>query len=219
MGRGLFFVFEGIDGSGKTTQARLLAEALRRRGLEVVLTREPSEGSLGIWLRRYLALSPRRLSPEVELAWFMADRREHVENLIRPALAQGKTVISDRYFYSSMAYQGALGLDPEEILAAHRDLVVEPDVVILLTLPLGEALARRRGQARQLSEGPAYLKRVAAIYDTLKGGTVRRINSLDSPENTHARVMQVVLEVLVRHGDERGRQPWPGNSQPSTSIP
>lgn len=219
MGRGFFIVLEGIDGSGKTTQARLLAEALRHEGYEVVLTREPSDGPLGRWLRRYLAGSPRRLSPELELAWFMADRREHVENLIRPALEHGKIVISDRYYCSSMAYQGALGLDPEEILAVHRDLVIEPDVVILLTLPLGEALARRRGQARQLSEGSAYLKRVAAIYDTLKGETVRRISSLDTPENTHARVMEVVLQALAVCAGKGGRGSWPRNSQPSTCIP
>lgn len=218
MGRGFFIVFEGIDGSGKTTQARLLAEALRRRGLEVVLTREPSDGPLGRWLRRYLAASPRRLSPELELAWFLADRREHVQNLIRPALEQGKIVISDRYYYSSVAYQGARGLDPEEILAAHRDFAPKPDVVILLTLPLAEAAARRRSRSAQVSEGWAYLKRVAAIYNSFAGRPFFRVSSLDTPENIHARVMEVVLEVLVRHGGEGGRQPWPRNPRPSTST-
>lgn len=126
MGRGFFIVLEGIDGSGKTTQARWLAEALRQKGYEVVLTREPSDGPLGRRLRRYLAASPRRLSSELELAWFLADRRDHVETIIRPALEQGKVVISDRYYYSSAAYQGARGLDPEAILRLNEAFAPGP---------------------------------------------------------------------------------------------
>lgn len=202
MGRGFFIVLEGIDGSGKTTQARLLAETLRHRGYEVALTREPSDGPLGIWLRRYLASSPRRLSPEVELAWFLADRREHVEKIIRPALAEGKIVISDRYYYSSAAYQGARGLDPEAIIALNEAFAPQPDLVFLLELPVAEAL-RRRQQAtgvRQLSESREYLERVQACYEQLQRPHLVRLNALLPIEEVHRHLVAFSLTALKRAG-------------------
>lgn len=201
MGRGFFIVLEGVDGSGKTTQARLLAEALKLRGFEVVLTQEPSKGPTGQKIREYLGGPARHLRPEEEMALFMADRREHVEKVIRPALAQEKIVISDRYYYSSAAYQGALGLDPEEILAAHRDFAPEPDLVIFLTLSLAEAAARRRGKASQVSEELAYLERVAAIYDTFQASHLHRVDAAGQVEETQAKVLAVTLKALQGQGD------------------
>lgn len=202
MGRGFFIVLEGIDGSGKTTQARWLAEALRQKGYEVVLTREPSDGPLGRRLRRYLAASPRRLSSELELAWFLADRRDHVETIIRPALEQGKVVISDRYYYSSAAYQGARGLDPEAILRLNEAFAPRPDLVLLLEVPVAEAL-RRRGQMHgppQLSEAREYLERVQASYRRLGGGTVHRLDGGLPPESVHRRLLELTVAALRRAG-------------------
>ncbi|MBU4231991.1 MAG: dTMP kinase, partial [Proteobacteria bacterium] len=113
---GVLLALEGVDGCGKSTQAGLLATALRERGLEVVLTCEPTDGPLGQQIREYFQGPTRYLSAKEELNLFMADRREHVEKVINPALAEGKIVITDRYYYSSVAYQGALGLDPDRIL-------------------------------------------------------------------------------------------------------
>ena len=109
----MLIVFEGIDGTGKSTQVRLLAQALEERGLTVVTSREPTDGPFGQKLR--LSMITGRLSPEEELALFHEDRRDHVEHLILPALEAGKVVILDRYFFSTMAYQGARGFDDGSI--------------------------------------------------------------------------------------------------------
>jgi dTMP kinase len=201
MGRGFFIVLEGVDRSGKTTQARLLAEALRLRGFEVVLTQEPSEGATGKKIRDYLAGPTRHLRPEEELALFMADRREHVARVIGPALSQNKVVISDRYYFSSAAYQGALGLDPEQILAAHQEFAPQPNLVIFLTLPVAETATRRRGKPSQVSEDLAYLERVAAIYDVFRGAHLHRVDAAGAIEETHAKVLAVTLEAIRQQGD------------------
>jgi dTMP kinase len=206
MGRGFFIVLEGVDGAGKTTQARLLAEALEKRGYQAVLTREPSDGPIGAKIRDYLKGPARHLTAEEELALFMADRREHVETVIRPALEQGLVVISDRYYFSSAAYQGALGLDPTRILADHEPFAPTPDLVIFFHLPPAAALARRRGQPSQVSESPAYLEKVAAVYATFQGPRLHHINAAASVAEVHARVRAVTLKALESRPEFKGRR-------------
>jgi dTMP kinase len=196
---GALLALEGIDGSGKTTQADLLAGALKRRGLTVVLTREPSFGPAGQRLRRYLSGPTRHLSPAEELALFVTDRREHVARVIRPALATGHVVISDRYYYSSAAYQGALGLDPARILAENEVFAPRPHLVFILTLPPALAVARLSGspqRLRQVSEGQDYLEQVAAIYASLTGSHIHRVDAAASPEAIHAELLKITLKVL-----------------------
>ena len=199
MAAGVLLALEGVDGSGKTTQAHLLAEALRQRGLEVLLTREPTSGPAGERLRHYLAGPSRHLSPDEELALFLEDRREHVALVIRPALAEGKVVITDRYYYSSVAYQGALGLDPALILAANEAFAPRPHLVFILTLAPKLAVARL-GQSperqRQVSEGQDYLEQVAAIYASLTGPQIHRVDAASPPEIVHATLMGITLKVL-----------------------
>ena len=196
MGRGFFIVLEGVDGSGKSTQARLLAEALRKLDYQVVLTQEPSDGPTGRRIREYLRGESRHLSAGEELALFMTDRREHVDAVIRPALEQGLMVISDRYYYSSAAYQGALGIDVGWILAEHEDFAPSPDLVIFLTLAPAKALARRRDQARQVSESPEYLEQVAAIYKTFQGPDLHHVDAAGAVAETHAKVLTIILKAL-----------------------
>src|SRR4030042_6942583 len=112
----LFIVFEGIDGAGKSVQAKMLADHLQAVGIPLVLTAEPSEGPIG----RYIRSLKVRPEPVEEERLFTEDRRHHVQNVIIPALRRGATVICDRYIYSSAAYQGARGMDPEKILAENR---------------------------------------------------------------------------------------------------
>lgn len=197
--RGVFLALEGLDGVGKTTQAKLLAQALRSRGWRVVLTQEPTQGPDGQRLRQILQQGRRNLSPAEELALFIADRREHVTQVILPALAAGHMVITDRYYYSSLAYQGALGLDPEEIRRQHETFAPTPDLVIILTLPLPqilERLALRVNQPADAFEKAEYLEKVGKIYAAMSGPHLHCLDARGSAEEVQARLLTLVLERL-----------------------
>lgn len=150
---GLFITFEGIDGSGKSTQARLLAEHLRGQGREVVLTREPG-GSPGAEEIRALVLQgdPDRWSAQTELLLFTAARRDHLERTIRPALDAGKVVICDRFADSTRMYQGLSRGDLRQIVDQLHDLMigVEPDLTILIDMDPANGL--ERALSRQTAE-------------------------------------------------------------------
>jgi dTMP kinase len=151
--RGLFISFEGIDGSGKSTQARLLADHLRGLGHEVVLTREPG-GSPGAEEIRALVLQgdPDRWSAETEILLFTAARRDHLERTIRPAVAAGKIVICDRFADSTRMYQGLSRGDLRGVVDKLHDLMirVEPDLTVLIDMEPGQGLSR--ALARQTAE-------------------------------------------------------------------
>ena len=200
MAGGFLIALEGIDGAGKTTQARLLAEGLQARGYEVVLTREPSDGPAGRKLRGYLQGAGPRLSPLEELNLFMADRREHVAEVIRPALARGAIVVTDRYYYSSMAYQGARGLDSAWILAENEAFAPAPDLVFILVLvpALGLGRLKDRGASRQMTEARDYLQGVADIYQSLSGEHLYRLDAGLPVAELQALILQATLEALGR---------------------
>ena len=145
----MFVSFEGIDGSGKSTQARRLADALREKGHEVVLTREPG-GSPGAEEIRKLVLEgdPERWSPETELLLFTAARRDHLERLILPALAAGQSVSCDRFADSTRVYQGLRGPDLRQKVDMLLDLmfVREPDLTVLVDMDPEVGLARALGR-------------------------------------------------------------------------
>lgn len=151
--RGLFISFEGIDGSGKSTQARMLADRLRTQGLDPVLTREPG-GSPGAEEIRRLVLTgePGRWSAETEILLFTAARRDHLERTIRPALAAGRTVITDRFADSTRIYQGATRGDLRATVDRLHDLMIgiEPDLTFVIDMDPTDALAR--GLARRSGE-------------------------------------------------------------------
>lgn len=150
---GRLIVFEGCDGTGKSLQARLLAEALRRAGVNVLESAEPTRGPWGQKIRDALA-GGRRLAFADEMEAFLEDRREHQDRVLRPALAAGRTVVLDRYFYSTIAYQGARS--PERIADIERMAradVLSPDLV--LVLDLDPAVAAERIGIRALAHGRA----------------------------------------------------------------
>ncbi|WP_297480312.1 dTMP kinase, partial [Thermococcus sp.] len=147
---GIFIVLEGIDGAGKSTQAKLLKLWFEEKGYEVVLTKEPTDTPFGKLIRRLVLTGGRegiidgaKISHEAEALLFAADRAEHVDKLIKPALESGKVVISDRYFYSSLAYQWARGLDLDWLIDLNR-FAIRPDLVLLLDLPVKESMKRIR---------------------------------------------------------------------------
>lgn len=175
--QGLFVSFEGPEGAGKTTQARRLADDLRTEGYEVVLTREPGGTPLAEAIRELVlsqsAATEGSMSPSTEALLFTAARSDHVERVIRPALAEGKVVICDRFTGSTMAYQGGgRGLDSEALAAAQLLATdgLTPDLTLLLDLPVREGLARRfedrDGEApnRLDAETDAFHERVRATY-------------------------------------------------------
>ena len=152
-GAGRFISIEGIDGSGKSTQARLLAERLRAAGREVVLTREPG-GSPGAEEIRKLLVEgdPARWSPETEILLFTAARRDHLERTIAPELARGADVVCDRFADSTRVYQGTVRADLRQTVDALHRLMIgrEPDVTLIIDMDPGEAL--ERGLARRSGE-------------------------------------------------------------------
>jgi dTMP kinase len=196
--KGLLIAFEGIDGTGKTTQIELLAEVLRQRGLSVVATREPTDGQYGRKIRE-LYKNRKSVTPEEELALFLADRREHVAQVIAPALACGQVVLTDRYYYSTAAYQGAAGHDPQKIIAANELFAPMPDMVIIIEVPVSLGIHRVRnfrGEALNDFEQEETLARVAAIFADLKAPNIRRIDGTGSAETVHALIMENVTELF-----------------------
>ncbi len=162
---GRLIVFEGIDGSGKSTLAREVYRRLKEKELTVLLTREPSEGEWGKKIREHLAKGT-PLSPQAYAELFLRDRRDHAERLLVPALSQGKIVLCDRYYPSTLAYQGAEGLEIRELLRKNETVAPVPDLVVFMDLPEDAALKRieKSGRRREFFENPEKLKRVREIY-------------------------------------------------------
>ena len=196
--RGLLVVFEGIDGTGKTTQARLLAAALRAKGLEVVELREPTDGPHGREIRRLA--TDRRPDPPRERALFVADRKQDVEQNILPALRRGAVVLLDRYYFSTMAYQGARGIDPQVIRAENEAFAPKPDLLVILDLAVEEALRRveqGRRAAADAFEQAGSLERVKAIYDSLEDPFILRLDGAKPEKKIARRILRRVEAVMA----------------------
>lgn len=195
---GRLIAFEGIDGTGKTTQIALLAQVLRQRGLSVVATREPTAGQYGRRIRE-LYKNRQSVTPEEELALFLADRREHVAQVIAPALACGQVVLTDRYYYSTAAYQGAAGHDPQKIIAANELFAPVPDMVIMLEAPVSLGVHRvqkLRGETLNDFEQEETLLRVARIFADLKDRNIRRLDGTGDAAAVHALIMKNIAELF-----------------------
>jgi len=178
----VFVTFEGIDGSGKTTQARLLAERLEREGVDVVLTREPGGTPLGEAVRD-LVLHGEHVAPWAEVALYAAARAQHVDQVIRPALERGATVVCDRYVDSSAAYQGgARRLGVDTVLELNRTVVggLMPDRTVLVEISPETAAARvGRSGDRIERDGVALWARAAEAYRDLAARDRRRYVVVD----------------------------------------
>lgn len=202
--RGILIAFEGIDGTGKSTQIGLLADYLSAKGHEVVATREPTDGPYGRKIRSLFA-NRHHLTPEEELSLFMADRREHVRELLLPALAEGKIVLTDRYYFSTAAYQGAAGHDPHRIIAENEEFAPIPDLVLLLTLTPAESVDRirnLRGESLNDFEQEDVLTRVAAIFAGFKMSYIAKVDAAVSPDKVHQEIVARVEEMLTGVNDD-----------------
>ena len=194
----MLIVFEGIDGTGKSTQVQLLAKALEGRGHTVVTSYEPTNGPIGKKLRESMIHG--RLSPIEELGLFHDDRRDHVQSLIAPALSRGEDVILDRYYFSTMAYQGARGFDASEIREKNESFAPVPDLVILMEVPISMAIERigARDGSTNTFEKKENLEACDAIFRTLTDPFIHRVDATQSPEAIHQEILEIVLNPSPR---------------------
>ncbi len=192
---GIIIAIEGIDGTGKSTQARRLAEWFAAQGREVELSHEPTDGPWGRKLRESAATG--RLSPQDELDYFLKDRAQHVAERIAPALAAGKVVILDRYYFSSMAYQGCRGFDPAEIRRLNEAIAPVPDLLLVLDVEVDVGLSRirARGDTANEFEKRDSLQRCREIFLSLKDESFVRIIPSDATlDEVASRIQQAVRQ-------------------------
>ena len=212
---GTFITFEGIDGSGKSTQLRLLGNFLRANGCDALLTREPGGTQLGLRLRAALLDAMEEVDPLTELLVFAADRAQHVRRMLRPALEAGRIVFSDRYADATVAYQGAgRGFAPE-LIAQIVQLATEglkPDLTLLFDVSIKESTNRttRRSTSKSSSardrldiENADFHTRVRDAYLQIALAEPERVKLIDSSgpvEKTHERVKEVIIPFLKSRG-------------------
>ncbi|MBS3819191.1 dTMP kinase [bacterium] len=196
--RGVLIVLEGIDGSGKTTQARMLLDKLQKKEVEAVYLQEPSESKWGQEIKKKAAVK-NSLSPEEELDLFLKDRKENVEKNIKPALKKNQVVILDRYYFSTMAYQGAKGIDLQLIRKKNEEIIVPPDLIFVLDINAQNGLRRLQNRKKDLLfERTDYLVKVRKIFQSFQGENFIHIDAQKDKENIHREILRVVVRYLTR---------------------
>ena len=192
--RGAFIVIEGLDGSGKSTQAKMLAAALRKE-YDVVCTVEPSRGAIGRFIRNRILFERFRPSASVEALLFAADRIDHVQREVAPALAEGRVVISDRYLYSSLAYQGSAGLSLDWIQTINVHSL-KPDLALFIDVSPEVVLGRLR-RKKSVMETLEIQQKVRSIYlRYAEKGELAKIEGGNSKKTVARDVLAVVCAFL-----------------------
>ena len=193
--KGIFVVIEGLDGSGKTTQANLLAKKLSQN-YSVMLTAEPSQGKIGTFIREGCLYEDKRLPIEAEALLFAADRIEHMQKEIKPALDKGKLVICDRYIYSSLAYQGSEGLSLDWIRTINAR-ALQPDFSIFIDVAPERVLERLR-RKKSVMETLDTQKKVRDVYlEFVKKGELLRVDG-DKPKGVVADELYLKVSGLFK---------------------
>lgn len=197
--KGLLIVFEGIDGTGKSTQIDLLAQHLRNRNYPIVTTREPTNGQYGKRIRE-LYSNRKDFTKEDELDLFLNDRKEHVENLIQPALSEKKIILCDRYFLSTAAYQGVVGFNPNEILE-RNSFAPDPDIALLFVIPpvLSAQRIASRGDTLNDFERLEELRKVSELFLSLQMPYIVNIDASETIAKIHEKVVDIVTDLLNRN--------------------
>lgn len=190
--QGAFICVEGLDASGKTTQTKLLVRSLRKKGFDAVYTTEPSRGRIGRLIRRHILTGDTRLSVVFEALVFAADRIDHLEHEVLPALEEKKIVVSDRYLYSSLAYQGAAGLDLKWIEEINK-WVDKPDLTLYIDIP-PEVVLKRLRRKKSVMETLQNQQHVRDIYLKLVKAHGLCVVDGNKPK---AKVAQEILESVI----------------------
>lgn len=192
--KGAFICIEGLDGCGKTTQAKMLAKKLEKSH-KAVYTTEPSRGKIGTFIRNRCLYGEKRLSTVVEALLFAADRVEHVENEVLPALREGRLVISDRYVYSSLAYQGAADLSIEWIEKVNEH-ALKPDLAVFIDVD-PKIVMRRLKPKRSVMENMETLQKVRDVYlKFVAKGELVRLDGNRAEDEVAEALSAVVLKFL-----------------------
>ena len=198
MKQGTLIVFEGIDGTGKSTQCGLLAKSLSEMQVPNIAFAEPTRGTWGMKIRKLLSDGRQGISPQEELSWFINDRKEDIEKNIMPALKENKVVLMDRYYFSTAAYQGALGLEPDQIRLENEKFAPIPDRVLIFLASPEKCLDRIESSRDQKSafEKLDYLKNVQEIFKSFNGPNIRFIESVGSVSDVHEKVLAAVDDLF-----------------------
>jgi len=196
--RGLLIAVEGIDGAGKTTQAKRLTRWLNRKGIRAVYTSEPTNGDVGRLIRRYLS-GNLEYSAEAVALLFAADRLNHLDTLIKPSLRRGLTIVSDRYLHSSLAYQAA-STGKRDWVRRINEQAQPPDIAILIDVDEEEALKRLKGRGSSVFEERSFLSRVRRNYlSFVKAGELVRVDGNRGKDDVARSVISCVERWLKRN--------------------
>lgn len=198
--KGMLIAIEGIDGAGKTTQAMMLNDHFEKEGYEVIYLKEPTKGQYGRQIK-HLAKNGRHLkTPEEELELFIHDRIEDCKYNIRPALERKELIFMDRYYFSTIAYQGALGLDTSMILRRNEEIAVIPDLVLILDVAVNIGLSRiseYRKDKPDHFEKKDYLEKVREIFKSIKKPYIQLIDGTREKNVVFNHVRNIVKDIIA----------------------
>jgi dTMP kinase len=195
--KGFFICLEGLDGCGKTTQAKLLVRSLERIGHDAIYTAEQSRGKIGQFIKKYLLHGEKRGSIVVEALLFAADRYEHVEDEVMPALKEGKIVVSDRYVYSSLAYQGAAGLDLKWIKTINKH-AIRPNLAIFVDVK-PEMVVQRLKFKKSVMENLETQREVREVYmKFVENGELVEVDGNNPKKEVAVEILKIALKFMKR---------------------
>lgn len=205
--RGILVAIEGIDGAGKTTQTHLLISDLLEKGYSAVPFKEPTDGRWGKKIKDLVA-NGRSITPKEECELFVRDRMDDVRYNIRPALEKRMIVVMDRYYYSNMAYQGALDLDMDEIREINEEFAPIPDLMVILDIPPNVGISRimdKRNDHPNHFEGFEYLEKVREQFDRMRSyANVQKVDGSSTIEVVSEKINNMMDSIIqaVAEGNE-----------------
>ncbi|MCD6563825.1 MAG: dTMP kinase [Thermoproteales archaeon] len=197
MNKGIFIVFEGIDGSGTTSNSKLITAWLEKLGYPTIWTSEPTQSDIGMLIKKKLKTPT--LDPHIDALLFAADRIWHIEKIIKPNLEKGYIVISDRYFESSIAYQGAQGVDIKWIQLINKN-IISPDITIILDISPEKSLERiKNREIKEKFESMDFLKKVREIY--LERAKIKNYYIIDAEKEINY-IQEKIKNIILRYIQE-----------------